>query len=103
MAFLIFPLKKSSAQASLQHGIMRHCSVCLPSVSFQDIHERIRPNGRHILWHYKGHTEGIWNHASTYGNNSYPTVPIDKWRETFLHMRVSYLRNQNERNPQSQR
>ena len=81
---------------------MQHYNACLLNVSFLDIHERIHPTGRHILWHCKGHTEGIWNLVSPYGNNSYLTVPIDKWRETFLHMRVSYLRNQNERNPQSQ-
>ena len=93
MLFLISPLQKSIAQVSWWHEIMQHYNACLPSVSLKDMHRKIRPNGRHILWHCKGHTGGTWNLVSPYGNNSYPTVPIDKWRETFLHMRISYLRN----------
>ena len=93
MFFPISPLQKSIAQASLWHEIMRHYNACLPIVSFQDMHQKIYPSDRHILWHCKGHTGSIWNLVSPYGNNSCLTVRIDKWRETFLHMRISYLRN----------
>ena len=44
---------------------MQHYNACLLNVSFSDIHERIRPSGRHILWHYKGHTGGIYHLSST--------------------------------------
>ena len=93
MLFRISPLQKSIAQVSLWHGIKLRCNAYLRSVSFQDMHQMIYPSDRRILWHCKGHTGGIWNLVSPYGNSSYSTVPIDKWRETFLHMRISYLRN----------
>ncbi len=95
MLVLIFPLRKSIVQVSLWHGIEQHYNVFLQSVSFQDMHQRNRPSDKHILWHCKGHTGGIWNHASPCGNNSYLIARIDRWRETFLHTQVSYRRNQN--------
>lgn len=92
---LIFPLRRLDVQAFWRHGITQHCNVCLLNVSFQDMSQRIRSNGRHTLWHCKGHTGGILSLVFPYGHSSYLTVRIDKWRATFLHMRVSYLRNQN--------
>ena len=53
---------------------MPHYNACLPNVSFPDMHQRIYPSRRHILWHCKGHTAGIGNLVSPCGNNSCLTV-----------------------------
>ena len=79
MSVQIFPLRKSDVQVSLWRVIVQRCNVCLPSVSFPDMLQRIHPNDKHILWHYKEHIEGIWNHVFPCGRNSYPVVRIDKW------------------------
>ena len=95
MAALIFPLHKSDAQVSLWREIMQRYNVCLQSVSFQDMHQRIHPNGRHTLWRCREHTAGNGNHAFPYGHNSYQAALTGRWTETFRHKQVSYLRNQN--------
>lgn len=74
MPALIFPLRKSGVLVFSWHGIKQHYSACPRIVSFQDTHRKIHPNDRHILWHCRGHTGGIWNHVSPCGNNSYPVV-----------------------------
>ena len=95
MPVLIFPLRKSAAQVFLWHETMQHYNACLRSVSSQDRFRRIHPNGRHTWRRCKGHTEGIWNLVSPCGNDSYLIDLIDRWMGTFLHMQVSYRRNQN--------
>ena len=84
MLVLIFPLRKSIVQVSLWHGIEQHYNVFLQSVSFQDMHQRNRPSDKHILWHCKGHTGGIWNHASPCGNNSYLIARIDVYKRQLI-------------------
>ena len=94
MFVLIFPLRKSDAQAFLRHGIKQRYNAYLLSVSFGGMHQRNYPSDKRILLRYKGHTEDNVSHAFPYGNGSYPIVLIDRWRETYLRKRVSDQLNQ---------
>ena len=78
MAVPTVPSRRLAAQASLQHGIKRHCNVFPLPVSFRGRHQMIRPSGRHIWLHYKERNEDILNHAFPCGNNSYRVFPIDR-------------------------
>ena len=94
MLFLISPLQKINRTSFFSGmGYGNIIMLAFRSFLFKICTKKIYPSDRHILWHCKGHTGSIWNLVSPYGNNSCLTVLIDKWRETFLHMRISYLRN----------
>ena len=78
MIVLIFRVDKSTLQASLLHEIRLHYSAFPQHASLLDMNQRIHPNGRRILLHYKEHTVGIVNHVFQYAHINCLTALIDK-------------------------
>ena len=93
-----FQVDKSIAQVSWWHGIRRHCNAFLHHVSWQDMLQRIHPNGRHTWLHCRVRNGDIWNLVFPCGHSNYLIAQIGKWKATYLHMQVSYLVNQNGKN-----